>query len=331
MTNYILYVIIYIHSYNNKKMKIDNFKLVSDKDIYDKINNNHIKNIINNNNFKIFNEQITFKLKDSNIGLINSIRHACYKLDEVYYLDTDFNDIKLISDDNIYIHKTYLLNRLKSIPIKQDSSKLEKFLNKNIGKLHFETNRSKQYSDITTEHLIFNIKDTIIFNKFRLYQLIYSKSTLLIDNIYLKKGYNQNNSTFSTVHTFSINTQDTNTSSTAIDYTDFDVSICTNGTINFFEYINNIINKIIAKFDKQYIVFKDENNKLLSLLYENENYILENLILEYSFKNNFSPIITIKNNNLYINNLSENDLNLVIKKIIEELNEFKTLINKNNK
>jgi hypothetical protein len=307
-------------------MKIENFKIISDKEIYDKITNKDIKNVINNMDFKIFNEKITFKLKKSNIGLINSIRHACYKIDEVYYLDADFNDIKLVSDDNIYIHKTYLLNRLRAIPIKQDS-KLENFIDKNIGKLYFETNRTKQYTNITTEHLKFNIKESIVFNKFRLYQLIYSKSNLIIDNILLRKGYNQNNCTYSTINTFAINTDDTNEPSTAVEYTDFDIMICTNGTIDFFEFINNIINKIITKFDKQYIILKDENNTLLSILYENENYILENLILEYSFKNNFSPIISVKENNLYIKHLSETNLKLVIKNIIADLNEFKNLIN----
>jgi hypothetical protein len=316
-------------------MKIENFNLVSDKDIYNKIPHKEINSIvqhfINNKKINIFNEKITFKLKNSNIGLINSIRHACYKIDEVYYLDADFNDIKLISEDNIYIQNKYILNRLKSIPIKQDD-KLKQFVDKNIGSLVFETNRTEQYSDITTEHFKFNSKDiNIITNYFRLYQLIYSKSKLTINNIHLRIGYNHNDCTFSTIHTFSINTPDTDESSSSAEFHDFDVMICTNGTINFFIFINNIIDKIINRFNKQFITIKDDNDKLLSILFENENYIFENLLLEYSYLNNFSPIITIKDNNLYIKNLSEKNLLIVIKNIINDLNEFKTLINKFNK
>jgi hypothetical protein len=318
-------------------MKIENFNLISDKLIYQNIKNKDVNEFINNyiskNNLNNFNETITFRLTNSNISLINSIRHGCYKMDNVYYLDADFNNVKLITDDNIYIQKIYLLNRLRAIPIKQDK-KLEAFIDTNIGKLVFETNRNAQYSDITTQHIKLNMpidKCPIIFNTFRLYQLIYSKSTLLIDNIYLRVGYNNQNSSFSNVHTFAINTDESNTvsASSSTNYTDFDVTIETNGTINFFELINNIIDRIINKFDKKYIVISYE--KSYTLLYENENYIFENLILEYSYKKKLSPIISIKNENVYIKNLSENELNNVIKDIVNELNEFKKLINNFNK
>lgn len=315
-------------------MKIENFNIISDQDIYQNIPNKElnalVKAFITQNSFQNFNEKITFKLKDANIGFINSIRHACYKTDEVYYLDADFNDIKLITEDNIYIQKTYLLNRLKSIPIKQDPI-LKQYVDTNIGKLQFNNNRTSQYSNVTTEHLIFNIKDNIIINKFCLYQLIYSKATLLIDNIHLKVGRNQDNCMFSSVHTFSINTPDTNESSSNIEFSEFDIMIATNGTINFFVFINKIIDNIITKFEKKYVALKDDNDNLLSLLYENEDYIFENLILEYSYKNKFSPIISIKDNNLYIKNISENNLETVFKHILNEFNDFKTLINTFNK
>jgi hypothetical protein len=117
-------------------MKIENFELISDKDIYNKIPNkelnNTVKQLIDKHNFKNFSEKITFSLIDSNIGLINSIRHACYKIDSTYYLDADFSDVKLITDDNIYIHAKYLLNRLRAVPIKQ-SKELDEYVDKKIG------------------------------------------------------------------------------------------------------------------------------------------------------------------------------------------------------
>ena len=311
-------------------MKIENFAIISDKDVFNNIPNkdlnNLVKQLLDKNNFKNFCEKITFKFKNSNIGLINSIRHACYKIDHVYYLDANLSDVKLSTDDNIYIQATYLLNRLKAIPIKQ-TKELNKYIDQNIGKLEFKNNRNKQYSDITTKHIIFNIKEPIIINDFRLYQLIYSKATLTIENIYLRIGYNKNNSSHSNVHAFAIVPSNNIENSASDKLTDFDVTISTNGTLNFFEFINNIIDLMITNFEKKYILLKDNDDKLLSILYENENFIFENLILEYGFQNKFSPIINITNDNIYIKNLSEENLNIIINNIIAELKIFKNLIN----
>ena len=315
-------------------MKIENFEIITDKEVFNNIPNKELNNVvklfIEKNKFKNFCEKITFKLKNSNIGLINSIRHACYKIDSTYYLDADFSDVKLLTDDNIYIHAKYLLNRLRSVPINQTKD-LDKYVDQKIGKLEFKNNRKEQYSDVTTQHLKFDIKEPIIANTFRLYQLIYSKAILSIENIHLRLGYNKDNCTHSNVHSFSIIPINTLENSSSTDFTDFDITISTNGISNFFDFINKIIDLIITNFEKKYILIKDNDDNILSILYENENLIFENLILEYGFKNKFSPIINIKNDNVYIKNLSEDNLKIIINNSIAELNEFKKLINLFNK
>jgi hypothetical protein len=287
-------------------MIIENFNIISDKDLFKEFND-----------FKLFNETIQFTLKNTYLSIINSLRHACYKNDFMFYMNADFNDIQLDTEDNIYIQKKYILNRLLSIPIKQNIDFLNKYDNKVIGKLIYKTNRNLQFNDVTTNDIIFNnkeLQDNIIFNKFRLYQLIYSKSTLNINNIRLNIGYNKDNCTHSNIHTFCINHDNK--------LNLFNIKISTNGTINIIEFIINKIKLIIKMFEKKYIIIDS------AILFEDENYIFENLILEFGIKNNFSPICSIKNNNLIIKNIDEKQLDIIIKDIILHFNQFIKLLSK---
>ena len=315
--------------------------------------NSKFENIINQNKHlipELNKKSISFELINSNEAFANGIRRTFN--DELLVKSLDVNIYDLKTDDK-YILPDNIIERINLIPVLQNISD-DTIFNINV------INNTNDIINIYSKDIINKNKNdkTIYFNSNILLCSLKPNRYLYINNINIKKEYGFNDHKFSMgSYNYEIINTDFNINSLNNNITDFKIELITNNNIE-------IKNLIILIYDTLYFRLKNiqlsinnydintnstDINKLVNDIFiipnqnifeihiNNEYHTIGNLITKYVF--NLDSNIELINYKLehplrhkIIINIKHNEykkiLNDAINNIIEDLIQFKNILNK---
>ena len=317
------------------------------------LNNKYFNDIIKKNNLSLPNlnkESIQFELLNSNEAFANAIRRVYNDELLVKILDVNIYDLKT---DDKYILPDNIIERLNLIPIKQDIHK-DTLFQINV------VNNTNDIIKIYTKDIINKNKQdkNVYFNNNILICSLKPNHYLYINNIKINANYGYIDNKYSLgSYNYEIINTDFNIPSLNNNIKDFRIELITNGNINLknlikliydtlyirLKYIQESINNYNINLNSTDInklindIFIIENNDIYEIHINNEYHTIGNLITKYVF--NLDSNIELINYKLehplrhkIIINIKHNEykkiLNDAINNIIEDLIQFKNILNK---
>lgn len=317
------------------------------------LNNKYFNDIIKKNNLSLPNlnkESIQFDLLNSNEAFANAIRRVYNDELLVKILDVNIYDLKT---DDKYILPDNIIERLNLIPIKQDIHK-DTLFQINV------VNNTNDIIKIYTKDIINKNKQdkNVYFNNNILICSLKPNHYLYINNIKINANYGYIDNKYSLgSYNYEIINTDFNIPSLNNNIKDFRIELITNGNINLknlinliydtlyirLKYIQESINNYNINLNSTDInklindIFIIENNDIYEIHINNEYHTIGNLITKYVF--NLDSNIELINYKLehplrhkIIINIKHNEykkiLNDAINNIIEDLIQFKNILNK---
>lgn len=317
------------------------------------LNNKYFNDIIKKNNLSLPNlnkESIQFDLLNSNEAFANAIRRVYNDELLIKLLDVNIYDLKT---DDKYILPDNIIERLNLIPIKQDIHK-DTLFQINV------VNNTNDIIKIYTKDIINKNKQdkNVYFNNNILICSLKPNHYLYINNIKINANYGYIDNKYSLgSYNYEIINTDFNIPSLNNNIKDFRIELITNGNINLknlinliydtlyirLKYIQESINNYNINLNSTDInklindIFIIENNDIYEIHINNEYHTIGNLITKYVF--NLDSNIELINYKLehplrhkIIINIKHNEykkiLNDAINNIIEDLIQFKNILNK---